>query len=407
MKFLRPAILSLVIAGAFFYFTTWRSNAKFAGTNPMNWLSQPAQVEITEASGGNEGLDSEEQNNILVYRKNIPSVVNVTSRAMAFDFFYGMVPQEGQGSGFVIDRDGHILTNYHVIENARQVEVTMHNRKKYKATIVGTDPAHDLAVIKITAPDLVPAVLGDSRNLQVGQKVYAIGNPFGLAGTMTRGIVSSIRPVREPNGATIDDAIQTDAAINPGNSGGPLMNWHGEVIGINTMILSSVGQSSGVGFAIPINTAKAVLNDLMTLGRVRRPALGVRTIPIDPELADEMGLASDYGLLIVQVVPGGSAEQAGLRGGTERAYLGNTPIMLGGDLIVAIEGVEVKEEQDLAQIMNNHRAGDTVKVTIYRNKKKLELRVMSYGLRAGDLVSWNFSSRFWLRESGQRPRQNL
>jgi len=321
-------------------------------------------------------LDSEEQNNILVYRKNIPSVVNVTSRAMAFDFFYGMVPQEGQGSGFVIDRDGHILTNYHVIENARQVEVTMHNRKKYKATIVGTDPAHDLAVIKITAPDLVPAVLGDSRNLQVGQKVYAIGNPFGLAGTMTRGIVSSIRPVREPNGATIDDAIQTDAAINPGNSGGPLMNWHGEVIGINTMILSSVGQSSGVGFAIPINTAKAVLNDLMTLGRVRRPALGVRTIPIDPELADEMGLASDYGLLIVQVVPGGSAEQAGLRGGTERAYLGNTPIMLGGDLIVAIEGVEVKEEQDLAQIMNNHRAGDTVKVTIYRNKKKLDVEVV-------------------------------
>ncbi len=376
MKLLRPAILSLVIAGAFFYFTTWRSNAKFAVTNPVNWLSQPAQVEITEASGGNEGLDSEEQNNILVYRKNIPSVVNVTSRAMAFDFFYGMVPQEGQGSGFVIDKDGHILTNYHVIENARQVEVTMHNRKKYKATIVGTDPAHDLAVIKITAPDLVPAVLGDSRNLQVGQKVYAIGNPFGLAGTMTRGIVSSIRPVREPNGATIDDAIQTDAAINPGNSGGPMMNWHGEVIGINTMILSSVGQSSGVGFAIPINTAKAVLNDLMTLGRVRRPALGVRTIPIDPELADEMGLAADYGLLIVQVLPGSSAEQAGLRGGTERAYLGNTPIMLGGDLIVAIEGVEVKEEQDLAQIMNNHRAGDTVKVTIYRNKKKLDVEVV-------------------------------
>jgi S1-C subfamily serine protease len=375
MRFLRPAILSLLIAGAFFYFTTWRSNAKLAGANPGNWLSHPAQVEITEAASGNEGLDSEEQNNILVYRKNIPSVVNVTSRTLAFDFFYGSVPQEGQGSGFVIDRDGHILTNYHVVENARQVEVTMHNRKKYKATVVGTDPPHDLAVIQIKAPDLVPAVLGDSRNLQVGQKVYAIGNPFGLAGTMTRGIVSSIRPVREPNGATIDDAIQTDAAINPGNSGGPLMNWHGEVIGINTMILSSVGQNSGVGFAIPINTAKAVLNDLMTLGRVRRPALGVRTIPIDPELANEMGLAADYGLLIVQVVPGGSADQAGLHGGTERAYLGNTLIMLGGDLIVAIDGEEVKDEQDLSQIMNNHRAGDSVKITIYRNKKRLEVNV--------------------------------
>jgi S1-C subfamily serine protease len=363
-----------MIAGAFFYFTTWRSNGRVAGANPVGWLSHPARVEITEASGG-EALDSEEQNNISVYRKNIPSVVNVTSRAMTFDFFYGLVPQEGQGSGFVIDKDGHILTNYHVIADARQVEVTLHNRKKYKATVVGTDPAHDLAVILIKAPDLVPAVLGDSRNLQVGQKVYAIGNPFGLAGTMTRGIVSSIRPVREPNGATIDEAIQTDAAINPGNSGGPLMNWHGEVIGINTMILSSVGQNAGIGFAIPINTAKAVLNDLMTLGRVRRPALGVRTIPISAELADEMGLPVDYGLLIVQVTPGGSADLAGLHGGTERAYLGNIPIMLGGDLIVAIDGEKVEDEQDLAQMMNNHRAGDTVKVTIYRNKKKMDVSV--------------------------------
>ncbi len=374
MRVMRPVILALAIAGGFFYFTTWRSNSKASALHPANWLSHPAQVEITEAAPG-ETLDSEEQNNIAVYHKNIPSVVNVTSRAMSFDFFYGMVPQEGQGSGFVIDKDGHILTNYHVIADARQVEVTLHNRKKYKATVVGTDPAHDLAVILIKAPELVPAVLGDSRNLQVGQKVYAIGNPFGLAGTMTRGIVSSIRPVREPNGAMIEEAIQTDAAINPGNSGGPLMNWHGEVIGINTMILSNVGQNAGIGFAIPINTAKAVLNDLMTLGRVRRPTLGVRTIPISPELAEEMGLAADYGLLIVQVTPGGSADQAGLRGGTERAYLGNIPIMLGGDLIVAIDDQKVQDEQDLAQMMDNHRAGDTVKVTIYRNKKKMDVSV--------------------------------
>jgi S1-C subfamily serine protease len=373
MKLIRPAILALLIAGGFFYFTTWRSNS-VSIFHPADWLGHPAKVEITEAAG-NESLDPEEQNNILVYRKNIPAVVNVTSRAMAFDFFYGLVPQEGQGSGFVIDRDGHILTNYHVVADARQVEVTLHNRKKYKATVVGTDPAHDLAVIQIKATDLVPAVLGDSRNLQVGQKVYAIGNPFGLAGTMTRGIVSSIRPVREPNGATIDEAIQTDAAINPGNSGGPLMNWHGEVIGINTMILSSVGQNSGVGFAIPINTAKAVLNDLMTLGRVRRPALGVRTIPISPELADELGLPVDYGLLIVQVISGGAADRAGLRGGNERAYLGTSPIMLGGDLIVAIDGQKIEDEDTLAEVMNDHRAGDTVKITIYRNKKKMDVDV--------------------------------
>ena len=373
MKLVRPLVLAMLIAGAFFYFTTWRSNSR-GELHSTNWFAHPDQVEITEAAP-NESFDGEEQNNISVYKKNIPSVVNVTSRAMTFDFFYGLVPQEGQGSGFVIDKEGHILTNYHVIAEARQVEVTMHNRKKYKATIVGTDPSHDLAVIQIKAPDLVPSVLGDSRNLQVGQKVYAIGNPFGLAGTMTRGIVSSIRPVREPNGAYIDEAIQTDAAINPGNSGGPLMNWHGEVIGINTMILSNVGQNAGIGFAIPINTAKAVLNDLMTLGRVRRPALGVRTIPISPELANEMGLPVDYGLLIVQVVSGGSADQAGLRGGTERAYLGNTPIMLGGDLIIAIDGQKVETEEDLSQMMNDHRAGDTVKITFYRGKKKMDVTV--------------------------------
>jgi len=371
MKLLRPIVLAVVLAAAFFYFTTYRHG----GLHPASWLSRPQPVEITEAAGS-EGLDAEEQNNMEVYERNIPSVVNITSKAVTFDFFYGLVPQEGQGSGFIIDKEGHVLTNYHVIADARQVTVTMHNHKTYKATVVGTDPAHDLAVIQITAPNLMPAVLGDSKNLKVGQKVYAIGNPFGLAGTLTRGIVSSIRSVEEPDGRRIDDAIQTDAAINPGNSGGPLLNWHGQVIGINTMIASSVGQSAGIGFAIPINTAKAVLNDLVTIGRVRRPALGVRTIPIGPELASEMGLAADYGLLIVQAVPGGSADRAGLHGGSERAYLGNIPIMLGGDLIVAVDGEKIESQQDLAQVMNNHRAGDTVTVTIYRGKKKMDVGVV-------------------------------
>lgn len=371
MRPLRPVIFAIILAAGFFYFTTYRS-----GTfHSPDWLGRPQHVEVTEAASG-ESPDVEEQNNISVYRKNIGSVVNITSRVRAFDFFYGQYEQEGQGSGFVIDKEGHILTNYHVIENAREIFVTIHGREKaIRATIVGADKAHDLAVVQIKAPDLRPMTLGDSSNLQVGQKVYAIGNPFGLNGTLTLGIVSSIRGIREPDGMQIEDAIQTDAAINPGNSGGPLLNWHGEVIGINTMIASSVGQSAGIGFAIPINTAKAVLNDLVTLGRVRRPALGVRTIPIDSELASELGLSADYGLLIVQAVPGGAADRAGLRGGTERAYLGNMQIMIGGDLIVAIDGKQIESQQGLAQIMNNHRAGDTVKVTIYRGKRKLEVNV--------------------------------
>ncbi|HEX3354523.1 MAG TPA: trypsin-like peptidase domain-containing protein [Terriglobales bacterium] len=372
MKLFRPLFLAIVFAGAFYFFTTYRSGQ----FHPANWFGHHGnRVEITEAAV-TEPFDTEEQNNIGVYRKNIDSVVNITSRAVTFDFFYGLVPQEGQGSGFIIDKQGHVLTNYHVIAEARTVKVTLHNGKEYSATVVGTDRPHDLAVIQIKGSEFTPMVLGDSRNLQVGQKVYAIGNPFGLSGTMTRGIISSIRPVQEPDGMRIEEAIQTDAAINPGNSGGPLLNWHGEVIGINTMIASNVGQSAGIGFAIPVNTAKAVLNDLVTLGRVRRPALGVQTIAITPELADQMGLAADSGLLIVQVVPGGAADRAGLHGGSERAYLGNAPIMLGGDLIVAIDGQEIQDQQDLSQVMNNHRAGDTVRLTIFRGKKMMDINVM-------------------------------
>lgn len=368
MKWLRPLLLGFVLATSFYYFTN-----HFEHLRP-SWMSRPDHVELTEASSP-PTYDSEEQENIAVYKKSLPSVVNITSTAVAYDFFYGPVPQQGQGSGFVIDGEGHILTNYHVVENARQVEVATSDKKKYKAEVVGVDPQHDLAVIQITAHSIPPAVLGDSKNLVVGQKVFAIGNPFGLSGTMTRGIISSIRSVRGQRGF-IDEAIQTDAAINPGNSGGPLLNSRGEVIGINSMILTGgAEQSAGIGFAIPINTAKAVLNDLVTLGRVRRPALGVNTIPIGPELADQLGLAADSGLLIIRVSPGSAAERAGLRAGTERAYYGNLPITLGGDLIVAVDGLEIQDQQDLSHAMQNHRAGDTVTITIYRGKQRMDVKV--------------------------------
>ncbi|MGE5321313.1 MAG: S1C family serine protease [Actinomycetota bacterium] len=369
MKSLRPILLGIILATAFYVLTTY-----IRGPLVPSWVSRPAHVELTQAAP--PPFDAEEQLNISVYKKALPSVVNITSTTVAFDFFYGAVPQKGMGSGFVIDNQGHILTNYHVIEGARQVEVTTSDKAKYKAQVIGMDPPHDLAVIQIPSTRVPAAEIGDSKNLQVGQKVFAIGNPFGLSGTMTRGIISSIRSVRGEHGF-IDEAIQTDAAINPGNSGGPLLNSHGQVIGINSMILTGgAEQSAGIGFAIPINTAKAVLDDLVHLGHARYPTLGVRTLPIGPELADQMGLASDSGLLIMQVVRGSAADRAGLRGGTERAYIGNTPIALGGDLIVAIDGQSVTDQQELSHIMQQHRAGDTVTVTIFRGKKKIDIRVV-------------------------------
>jgi len=370
MRFARPIIIGALLAGAFYWYTTHHTDVK-----PSDYISRPTKVELTQAAAP-PTPDAEEQTNIEVYKKAMPSVVNITSTAVAFDFFYGPYPQEGQGSGFIIDKDGHILTNYHVIANAREVEVTLSNKKKYKATVIGRDRTHDLAVIQIKAPGLVPATLGDSKALIVGQNVYAIGNPFGLSGTMTRGIISSMRPIQTPEGAEIDEAIQTDAAINPGNSGGPLLNSHGEVIGINSLIATGgSNQSAGIGFAIPINTAKEVINDLITLGRVRRPSLGISTIPVGPELAQELGLPADYGVLIVRVAPGGSADRAGLKGGNQRAYIGNVQVMLGGDLIVAIDGEEIADQQDLMGVLSKHKAGDTVTVTVFRNKRKMDVKV--------------------------------
>jgi S1-C subfamily serine protease len=374
MRTFRPLLLAFIIAAAFYFYTSSKSeHPKFA--EDAHWPGNSGKLELTQAAGPAD-LDPEEQVNVNVYKKALPSVVNIKSRAVSYNFFYGLVPEEGQGTGFILDKDGHILTNYHVIANAQKVEVTLFNRKTVTAKVVGVDRHHDLAVIQIDVPNLTAVTLGDSRNIQVGQKVFAIGNPFGLSGTMTRGIVSSIRSVRGPSGDSIDEAIQTDAAINPGNSGGPLLNSRGEVIGINSMIFTGgAEQSAGIGFAIPINTAKAILNDLVTFGRVKRPSMGVVGLPIGPELADQLGLASDYGLLVMQVTPGSGADRAGIKGGNQQAYLGNARILIGGDLIVAIDGESVEDQQDLSSVMNKHRAGDVVTVTIYRGKKKIDVRV--------------------------------
>ena len=386
MRALRPILIALLLIVGFYALTSRSIGSPAAhylrgvladAHRAAGNVSLPHFSFTEEKAEAAPAYDQEEQQNIAVYKKCLPSVVNITSTAVAFDFFYGPVPQQGQGSGFILDSKGAILTNYHVIADARRVEVTLHDKHKYSATVVASDRGHDLALLQIQgASNLQPVTFADSRNLVVGQKVYAIGNPFGLAGTMTSGIISSIRSIRGPTGAPIEDAIQTDAAINPGNSGGPLLNSHGDVIGITSLIAQNgADQSSGIGFAIPINTAKAVLDDFAHYGKVLRPSLGIASLPIGPDLAEQMGLAADSGVLIQRVVPGGAADLAGLHAGTQKAYLGNTPIMLGGDLIVALDGQQVANTTDLSQILNGHRAGDKVTLTIYRGRKRLDVPV--------------------------------
>jgi S1-C subfamily serine protease len=390
---LRPVLLVLLLLAGFYYVTThvassgalapWLHHAlapiaepgvhvaKESGPGP----SGSGAFDLTEASAA-PAFDQEELQNIAVYKKALPSVVNITSTVVRFDFFYGPVPQQGQGSGFILNKDGLILTNNHVINDGQKVEVKLSDKHTYKAQVIGVDPNHDLALLKINAPNLVPATLSESTGLVVGQRVYAIGNPFGLQGTMTRGIISAIRSIRGPQGNPIEDAIQTDAAVNPGNSGGPLLNSKGEVIGITTLIANNgADQSSGIGFAIPINTAKAVLDDFAKYGRVRRPSLDIVTLPIGPDIAEQIGLPADYGILIERVLPGGAADHAGLKGGTQRAYQGNTPVMLGGDLIIAMDGQDITSPQDLSAAMNTHRAGDTVTITVFRARKKMDFKV--------------------------------
>jgi len=388
---LRPILFVLLIVCGFYYLTTrMMPVGALAGllhhalpidaAAPASVVNRPVgSFSLTEASAA-PAFDSEEQQNIAVYKRALPSVVNITSTAVAFNFFYGPVPQQGQGSGFILNKDGLILTNNHVIDNAQRVEVTLSDKHKYKAHLLTADKAHDLALIKIdNVPNLVPATLAGSQGLVVGQRVYAIGNPFGLSGTMTRGIISAIRSIRGQEGNPIEDAIQTDAAVNPGNSGGPLLNSRGEVIGITTLIASNpnggADQSAGIGFAIPIDTAKAVLDDFAKYGHIRRPSLDIITLPIGPDIAEQIGLPADYGILIESVTRGGAAERAGLHGGTQKAWKGNTPVMLGGDLIVGADGQEITTPQDLSGVLNSHHAGDTISIVIFRGRQMMNVKV--------------------------------
>jgi len=324
------------------------------------------------------GLDATELENVRIYRQASPAVGNIVTKTVEYDFFFNPVPVEGAGSGFLIDTDGHMLTNYHVVQGAQTIEVTMGDQSRYKAKMIGADTRNDIALIQIDAKGhkLTALPLGDSRNLLVGQRALAIGDPFGFQSTLTTGVISSLgRTVQTGENTFIDEAIQTDAAINRGNSGGPLLNSHGEVIGINSAIFAPTGTTAGIGFAIPINTAKRVAEDLITKGRVSRATLGVEGRAIWPGLAEALNLNVEKGILIERVTPAGPAAQAGIRGGTRSVLAGLQELRIGGDILVAVDGKPVASQMDLNLLLNRAKPGDTVKLSIVRDGKKMEVSV--------------------------------
>ncbi len=318
------------------------------------------------------GLDFAERRNIDVYDQVAPSVVNVTTQVLVRNMF-GVMPEEGAGSGFVLDTDGHILTNYHVVENAQQINVSFSDQTVLSARAVGLDPRNDLAVLKVDAPDglLRPVVLGSSSDLKVGQWAIAIGNPFGqFDRTLTTGVISALnRSLEGDNGRTITGVIQTDAAINKGNSGGPLLDSSGRVIGINSAIFSPSGASAGVGFAVPVDTLKRVLPDLLNLGYYRHPWLGLTSgYALSPNLANALDLTTDSGILIVQLVDGSPLVRAGLRGAQRQMIIGNQRALVGGDILVAVDGQPTTGAGDLdALLESRYQVGDTVTVEYLRD----------------------------------------
>ena len=311
----------------------------------------------------------DEQNKIDVYEAAAPGVVNITTISVGRDFFFNIVPRQGAGSGSIIDKEGYILTNHHVIKNARRLEVTLEGGGKLRGKLVGTDPDSDLAVIKIdpSRHKLTVIPMGDSDNSLVGQKVLAIGNPFGLGQTLTTGVISSLgRTLRVQNGTLIEDVIQTDASINPGNSGGPLLDSSGKLIGINTAIFSPTGASVGIGFAIPVNTAKRLIPDLIARGYYAYPWMGATVATLLPGDAKGLQLAIERGALIVEVIRGGPSQKAGLRGGNRRVRLGNRIITAGGDVVVAADGRPIHTAEEVIRIVREKRPGDYLNLEIYR-----------------------------------------
>ena len=367
---------------------------KISKNNESKKTDQEKQIQIEEIATSeseekntllpvsNSYFTQDELQNISIYEKCNEAVVNINTKVTTYDWFLEPYVQDGgSGSGSIIDKRGYILTNVHVIQNATIIYVSLFDGTQYEAKIVGQDLDSDLAVIKFDPPegmDLKTISFGDSTNLKVGQKVIAIGNPFGMERTMTTGIVSGLgRPIQHSNKRIIRNMIQTDTAINPGNSGGPLLNAEGKMIGINTMIMSSSGNSAGVGFAVPSETAVRVVSDLLKYGKVQRGVLDAKILQLNRRIAQYAGLDIASGILVSEVDRGGNAEKAGLKGGTEAVYYGNRSsiIYLGGDVITKIDGIKIASLADYYSALESKRPGDQIEVVVHRNRKDVKLKI--------------------------------
>jgi S1-C subfamily serine protease len=324
---------------------------------------------------------SDETENIRIYKELNSAVVNITTITMAYNWFLEPVPQEGTGSGSIIDQEGYVLTNFHVVKDAEELYITLADGENYEGEIIGADPENDLAVIKFNpqGKELVTIPFGTSEDLQIGQKVLAIGNPFALERTLTTGIVSGLgRPVQlSEENYIIKEMIQTDASINPGNSGGPLLNAHGEMIGINTMIFSPTGGSVGIGFAVPIDTAKRIIPELLEFGVVKRGWIDITPVQLFPQLVRYADLPVDQGLLISEILPGSTAEKAGLKGGNPRDWVrsGRSIIYLGGDIIVEIDNTEVKGIADLYSALEDNKPGEVIQIKVIRGNNTITMDI--------------------------------
>ena len=369
MRF-RTLVLATAIVVGFVYYTA-KPNSLIRRSLPSGPLWTGPSV--TQSAG----LGPDEVNSIDIYKMASPSVAYITSTVYRQTWFYGTQAQKDLGSGFIINGTGEILTNYHVISGSQQVEVTLPDQSKYKATVLVRDRANDLALIKIEPKKKLTYLnLGDSDHLQVGQKVLAIGNPFGLQGTLTTGVVSSVgRDIDAENNRRMEGMIQTDASINSGNSGGPLLDSQGNVIGINTAIYGPNGGSVGIGFALPINRAKSMLDDYRAGRNFKQAKLGVNTVYVAGDVAQALELPTGGGLLIQDIVSGSAADTGGLHGARRLVLIGNQEVGIGGDFITAIDGKKVSEPDAVTRALVKKHPGDALDLTVFRGGRTIEIKV--------------------------------